>query len=338
MPHPLLRVLLPDRRWNDTDFKFKSFVPDITSLSASAHTKPIFSPSTRSQELLKKNAPLSSKIDPKLGRVIAAVLENSGSLFRAELTLATAEACGLEEAHAESLASGLEYFHVASLLFDDLPFMDDSSLRRGAICVHLLYGEGLTTLAALAFITRAYALIGVAVAAAPASRQAPALALVERCLGTTGMLNGQARDLHFPAGNCEAREVIAVALAKTVPLIQLALLLPALLAGLGPVEQRILRRLSVCWGLFYQGVDDLKDLLGSTEVHGKSAHQDQRLGRPNVAHQFGLNRTGDYLRRLARIAHRCCVTLAAMNARFACLQPMQQLLVSRWQQLPGISQ
>ena len=59
---------------------------------------------------------------------------------------------------AKDLAIALEYFHTASLLFDDLPCMDNASERRGVPCVHLAFGEAGAILAALALINRAYAL------------------------------------------------------------------------------------------------------------------------------------------------------------------------------------
>jgi len=65
---------------------------------------------------------------------------------------------GLEEAPARDLAVALEYFHTASLIFDDLPCMDDATERRGVSCVHFEFGEAEAILAALALINRAYAL------------------------------------------------------------------------------------------------------------------------------------------------------------------------------------
>jgi geranylgeranyl diphosphate synthase type II len=286
--------------------------------------------SARLCTILETNAPLHRGIDPKLKRVISTVLANPGSLFRAELALLTAQSYGLAETVATTLACAVEYFHVASLLFDDMPFMDDAIIRRGQTCAHLLHGEGPTVLAALAFITRAYALAGKAIKAAPSARQEPALAMVERCLGTAGMINGQARDLHFDSSGGGSREV---AMFKTVPLIELSLGLSARLGGASQVELRMLRRLSVCWGLFYQGIDDLKDVLESTDASGKSSNQDQRLSRPNVARQLGFQRVDRYLRRLESIARRCIAVLESSVSGMAFLQTYHGLLTTRLEQL-----
>src|SRR5438552_5887339 len=86
-------------------------------------------------------------------------LQHPGSMVRAELAFRIACSFGLEEDRSENLAIGIEYFHTASLLFDDLPSMDDARLRRGVLCAHHVHGEGAAILAALALINRAYSLV-----------------------------------------------------------------------------------------------------------------------------------------------------------------------------------
>jgi geranylgeranyl pyrophosphate synthase len=200
--------------------------------------------------------------------------------------------------------------------------MDDAYWRRGELCAHLRHGQGTATLAALALITRAYALTGAAIARAPAKRQLKAHLLIDRCLGAAGMLNGQARDLHFQPEAAGARAPIVIAMAKTVPLIQLALVLPAILGSVDETERRMLRRLSVCWGLFYQGVDDLKDIA--------------EVARPNIARELGPEAVARYLDRLARSASNRVNALVAASPRFAFLASYHQLLLRRREQLPRV--
>ena len=66
---------------------------------------------------------------------------------------------GVAEESARAMACGIEYLHTASLIFDDLPAMDDARMRRGAACVHVVHGESVAMLAALAMINRAYSMI-----------------------------------------------------------------------------------------------------------------------------------------------------------------------------------
>ncbi len=290
----------------------------------------------RLADALSRHAPIHRTMDPWLAGAVKDVLANPGGLFRAELAWQTARACGLAPAQAERLACAIEYFHIASLMFDDLPIMDDAYWRRGELCAHLRHGQGTATLAALALITRAYALAGAAIARAPAKRQLAAHLLIDRCLGAAGMLDGQAKDLDFQPEPGGSRATIDIAMTKTVPLIRLALALPAILGGVDETWQRMLRRLSVCWGLFYQGVDDLKDQAEFTGLTGKATGQDERLGRPNIARELGPEATARYLDRLARSARNRVDALTTAAPQFAYLASYHQLLLRRREQLPRI--
>jgi len=275
---------------------------------------------------LMRNAPIHGAIQDKLGKVVASAVSFPGGLFRYELAQRTAQAFGASEAESESLACATEYFHIASLLLDDLPQMDNSMERRGRICLHLLYGDDTVILGALALITRAYALLGAAISSAPAEWHLPAHALIDQCLGTRGILNGQARDLNFREGKGGRKEAASIALQKTVPLISLAFRVPALLFGADTHTLILLRRLSLYWGLFYQGVDDFKDLLEHSAVSGKTSGQDERLGRPNIALLAGWEKAERYLHRLGQLAQRCVVDLTESHSQLEFLVGFQQRL------------
>ena len=249
-------------------------------------------------------------IEKTLGQVIDSALANPGRAMRYRLAYLTSVARGHGGFQARLLACAVEYFHVASLLFDDLPQMDDAMERRGQICLHLLHGENAVMLGALALVTRAYALIGEAIVHASAETRLAIHAQVEQCLGTAGVINGQARDLKFTAGSRGTGGPIAIALGKTVPLLTLAMVAPARLGNAPEAEIRLLRRLSVYWGLYYQGLDDLKDLLERAETSGKTSGRDVPLGRPNIARELGTAQTCVYLRRLGKLSERCIVEIA----------------------------
>src|SRR5690242_5603588 len=135
--------------------------------------------------------------EPHLAGAVRDTLQHPGSMVRAELAFRVACAFGLSEDRAENLAIAIEYFHTASLLFDDLPSMDDARLRRGVPCAHHVHGEGAAILAALALINRAYSLVWRSVAGLATQIQSAALTYLERHLGIAGLLNGQSQDLHY---------------------------------------------------------------------------------------------------------------------------------------------
>jgi geranylgeranyl diphosphate synthase type II len=244
--------------------------------------------------------PLPPALDPHFEEALRHVLDNPGSLVRPRMVFQMALAYGLDAAPAQDLAIALEYFHTASLLFDDLPCMDNASERRGVPCVHLAFGEAGAILAALALINRAYALIWRAASSSAANRQSQALAYIEKCLGMDGLLNGQSLDLHYAMLPHSRETTESIARGKTVSLIRLTLVLPAMLGGASAREIQLLERIALYWGLSYQIVDDLKDVLQSAAEAGKTVAHDVLLDRPNIASAIGVEGA---IERLNRFLH-----------------------------------
>jgi geranylgeranyl pyrophosphate synthase len=247
-----------------------------------------------------------------LGAVVGESLAHPGSFLRAQVAWSVGRGVGLEVGPARDLALAIEAFHTASLLLDDLPAMDDATERRGRPCPHVLYGEGATILGSLGLITRAYALVWRALSSTSAGRRRRAADLVEETLGVHGILDGQARDLHFGEAPRTVEDLIAVAQGKTVSLVRLTLLLPAVVAGVGRSALRHIDRLAEAWGLAYQGLDDFRDTIMSREETGKSTGRDEQLGRPNLPSRIGVTAA---LARLDALLEQGDREVAALAAR-----------------------
>jgi len=248
--------------------------------------------------------PLPADINPQLKHALGHVLDNPGSLVRPRMVLQVGLAFGLGDDAARDLAVALEYFHTSSLIFDDLPCMDNAADRRGAPCVHRVFGEHEAILAALALINRAYALTWQAIADSSKFARASGMAYLEQCLGVSGLLNGQSLDLNYASLPHTRQTTEKIALGKTVSLIRLTLVLPALLGGATRREIQLLEHVSVCWGLGYQIVDDLKDVLQSTDQTGKTVARDALLDRPNIATAIGVDGAVARLTRLIGLGDR----------------------------------
>jgi geranylgeranyl pyrophosphate synthase len=255
-------------------------------------------------EAFSSSLPLPSVLEPNFECALRHVLDNPGSLIRPKLVLQMATAYGLALTHARDLAVALEYFHTASLLFDDLPCMDNALERRGVPCTHLVFGEESAILTALALINRAYALTWSAVAGSPNARQPEALSFIENCLGVGGLLNGQSFDLHYSSLPRTLETTEHIARGKTVSLIRLTLMLPAMLGGAPPRELQQIERISIFWGLGYQILDDLKDVLQGSEQTGKTSARDASMDRPNIAVAIGIPGAVQRLTRLIDLGDR----------------------------------
>lgn len=274
--------------------------------------------SDRLASALARHAPRAGATTAGLRAALADAAARRGRTVRAGLLLASAEVAGVPTEEADRLACAVEFWHLASLLLDDLPCMDDATERRGQPCLHRVHGEANTILTALALINRAYTLVGEAFSSRPESVRREALAAVERVMGPQGILGGQAADLGFARSDRSAAEVGRIAWRKTGALLSLGLLLPALWGGATPARCRDLRRLAVYWGLAYQAMDDLSDLL-LAEQSGKTPQRDAALGRPNLALALGVPGAKRRIARLVAGAQDVMRRLAAEDARLAFL-------------------
>lgn len=274
-------------------------------------------------EAYSKSLSRPAMLEPNFEEALRHVLSNPGSLVRPRLVFQMARAHDVDEGAARQLAIALEYFHSASLLFDDLPCMDNAMERRGAPCTHLLFGEEGAILTALALINRAYALTWRAVAQCPQERQGQAMSFIESCLGVGGLLNGQSFDLHYASLPRTLETTNHIARGKTVSLIRLTLVLPAMLGGASRREIQQIERISTLWGLGYQIVDDLKDVLQNAAQTGKTSARDVALDRPNVAAVIGIHGAAHRLTRLIDLGDRVLGNLVAERPELEFLERLR---------------
>ncbi len=121
---------------------------------------------------------------------VAYVLDTGGKRFRPLLTLLACEAVGGSAEGALDLACALEFLHASSLLFDDLPCMDNADQRRGEPTLHRRDGEAVAVLTAIFFLNKAYEL---AIVGSGGDSWVPLA--INRCIGQHGMVEGQLLDL-----------------------------------------------------------------------------------------------------------------------------------------------
>ena len=269
---------------------------------------------------------LEGRIDTHLAATIGDVLNHPGSLVRAQLAFIILRRHQVERSRARQFAVALEYFHSASLIFDDLPAMDDARERRGHQCPHLTFGEGPALLAALALINEAYHLTWDVLADLPGDRRRRAADLLNEALGLRGLLDGQSRDLHFGESTTTDQEVLEIAQRKTVPLIRLTLVLPAMIGGADDEALESLDRLSEVWGLAYQILDDHKDVLPGGSQSGKTADRDATLGRPNLVNQSGVEAASARLKDLLAAARGVLEDFSICHGRWMELERLQLVL------------
>ena len=235
-----------------------------------------------------------------------------GKRLRPMLALAAAEATAdrLQGSASQALslalpaACALELIHTYSLVHDDLPAMDDDTLRRGRPTAHVVYGEGLAILAGDALLTEAFALLAREPRTVPgipdgvlSSRKIAALSLIADAAGGSGMVGGQAIDLRAADGShvLDATALRDMHARKTGALIRAAAVAGSVMAGANEELQEAVGGFAEQVGLAFQIVDDILDVEGASADLGKTAGKDAAAGKPTYPALYGLDRS----RRLA---------------------------------------
>jgi geranylgeranyl diphosphate synthase, type II len=263
------------------------------------------------------------RAEPRLAAAMHDVLARPGSMVRAVSAYLIGIEMGVAENGARAMACGIEYLHTASLIFDDLPAMDDARTRRGAACVHVVHGEAVATLVALGLVNRGYAMLWQGISQSSSKRRIEAGEWVDGRLGVGGVIGGQAYDLCGWRGGQSAAEVSAVAARKTGDLLRLCLVLPAIVGRGTPREIQILDRLALLRGIAYQAADDLKDVNHQDADSGKTPGRDELLGRPNLVAAEGLPAAMGRLLRLNEMADRVQAKLPGQAERWMMLEMLR---------------
>ena len=187
--------------------------------------------------------------------------------------------------------------HTYSLIHDDLPAMDDDSLRRGRPTLHVVAGDGMAILAGDGLQAAAFALLAREPAGADATivdRKLRVIALVAEAAGPQGMVGGQAIDLGAAgrtigaAARLDAAGLADMHARKTGALIRAAAVAGAVMAGADDATAAAVDAWAGDLGLAFQIVDDVLDVEGASADLGKTSGKDAAAGKPTYPALFGV--------------------------------------------------
>jgi geranylgeranyl diphosphate synthase type II len=248
---------------------------------------------------LERYLPVAPACPARVGDAMRYSLFAGGKRLRPILALAAAEA--IAAAHGEAVDEGraralpaacaLELIHTYSLVHDDLPAMDNDTLRRGRPTSHVVFGEGQAILAGDALLTEAFALM----AREPddpglAPRKLRAIRIVAEAAGACGMVGGQAIDLDAAGSGAsfDGEGLRAMHARKTGALIRAAAAAGAVMAGATDSQLAAIETFASHLGLAFQIVDDILDVEGASQDLGKTAGKDAAAGKPTYPALYGL--------------------------------------------------
>jgi geranylgeranyl diphosphate synthase type II len=222
-----------------------------------------------------------------------------GKRLRPVLCLASADAVGGDRALAMPAACASELIHTYSLIHDDLPAMDNDTMRRGRPTLHVVAGEGMAILAGDGLLTEAFALLARAPETtdpAVTARKLRVIGVVATAAGAIGMVGGQAIDLAGstpdPFGRrappLDADGLRGMHSRNTVALIRASAVAGAIMGGAGPGAIGDVDAAAAELGLAFQIVDDILDVEGVSAHLGKTPGKDAAAGKPTYPALYGL--------------------------------------------------
>ena len=180
-------------------------------------------------------------------------VEGGGKRIRPQICLASAVAAGGRAEDALMPACAIEVLHSFTLVHDDLPAMDNDTVRRGKASVWAKFGEANAILAGDALQALAFAL------AARSPRNAAAV-VAELAVRAVGVVRGQVEDLALARGGGASADMVDFVYEhKTADLFMASAVMGALAAGAAEEHVERLRRFALKLGLAFQYEDDLLD-------------------------------------------------------------------------------
>ena len=257
------------------------------------------------EEALQALLPKPEGLAARLNEAMRYPLEAGGKRIRPILVLAGADFCrrvpapdayaglyweGVDPELRKALltvACALEMIHTYSLVHDDLPCMDDDDLRRGRPTSHIVFGEAMAVLSADALHTLGFQLI----AGIPERLALPGFRVIRElavACGYPGMVAGQVVDLEYESKPGTEAVLEYIHLHKTAALIRAALLMGGYMVSASEKDLGTLSEVGYKLGLIFQVVDDILDVIGDTQVMGKQAGGDEKLGKLTYPSLIGL--------------------------------------------------
>ncbi|MBO4713111.1 MAG: polyprenyl synthetase family protein [Fibrobacter sp.] len=187
--------------------------------------------------------------------------------------------------------TALEMLHTFSLIHDDLPCIDNDDFRRGKPTSHKQFGEATAVLAGDALCILAFELMG-------KTGNARAIEILAHLLGTFGMIGGEMTDIECEGKPVDFETVNYIHYHKTAALIEASLEVGALLAGASDKDVETIRKYGRSIGLAFQIVDDILDIVSTTEELGKDAGSDVERGKATYPALIGLEKSRERAREL----------------------------------------
>ena len=223
-----------------------------------------------------------------------------GKRIRPILVLEFCRICGGSVDEAMPIACAIEMLHTYSLIHDDLPCMDNDTLRRGRPTNHIVYGECTATLAGDALQAEAFGTI--LRASLSAERRANCAACLADAVGLDGMCGGQYLDMLGEGKQLTEEQLDNINSRKTGALLIAACRMGVAAAGGSEKQMEAAARYGAAIGAAFQIRDDMLDVISTEAELGKPIGSDAQEKKNTYMALYGEERCAAMVNKLTRQA------------------------------------
>lgn len=275
---------------------------------------------------LERLVPRETEPPSTIHRAMRYSLFAGGKRIRPILCLEAARAVSGQVDGVLTAACSLELIHTYSLIHDDLPALDNDDFRRGKPTCHKVFGEAMAILAGDALLTLAFQVLS-AMNRHHVDRQVRMIAELAAAAGTVGgMIGGQVADLEGEGKPATTELLESIHRAKTGALLRASVRMGAIYAGADAHQILRLSSYGEHCGLAFQIVDDILDVVQSSEALGKTAGKDAQQHKITFPAVYGLEESRRMAEQQRLMAHEALEPFGEAGER---LRDLADIIVQR---------
>lgn len=275
--------------------------------------------------------PLPSGPEKRVVEAMYYSVSNGGKRLRPFLVQTTASLFGVPFNISLPVAVSLECLHSYSLIHDDLPAMDNDTLRRGKPTCHIQFDEATAILAGDGLLTYAFEILSQDDSPLSPLQQRELICLLANAAGAfNGMVSGQMLDLYREGNSIATAQkenlVKQIEEMKTGRLLRYACEAGAVLGQATPKQRQSLINYSRKIGIAFQIADDILDVEGSQELVGKTLKKDEAQNKLTFISIYGLDGAKKMAQELIAQAKE---SLKELDLKTQTLQELADFIISR---------
>lgn len=214
-----------------------------------------------------------------------------GKRIRPVLALECCRLCCGDYKKATAFACALEIIHSYSLIYDDLPCMDNDTMRRGKPTNHVVFGEDISLMAGMGLYCRAFEIVTDTYKefGLTETQLIDGIKALLKASGMNGIVLGQVLDIDNVAGKHTDLDYIQrVHDYKTSAMLEASSEVGAICGGATEKQRAALLEYSKNIGLAFQIRDDILDVTGTDGNMGKTLGKDRESGKTTFVDIFGV--------------------------------------------------